>query len=514
MKITTFAFGGALGLFNGRWRSNCIAEVEATSSRQLKGYRYQVPVWYSGKYGPPPPPPPPPHAGKGHWVFYPSRPQWDDDGHKADDDDNLKWEDDGHSDDDWTDDGWSDDGHKTASPTFSPTKSPKGKTNSPTATSKTNSPTPSPITVEKTSAPTKSWSDDGHDDVAVDDDVGDDDGWDGDGHEILKPEPEEDGDDDDNADGDDDGDGDGDDNVKESSEEYEVICFENGSPVECEGEPIGTEVYYDYRYMVELSSESRRNFEDGSGTDIAKKMESALLNQFVHLMNGDSPAMQALTRIVGAPEDEVANDEECKSATEGSECYVMVGKVSAYMAPSAAVDEKEFTCDVYSFLKHVVDYGDFSSVERLEGIEFLGSDSQYCWKEIMADSIRSTNEAEDSSTLSGGAIAGMTVAAVASLMLAFIVVRRRRRRSAYFEKEYDMGEEYEVDSIGENFSVVSEEESVRAEIVVPEVGSNEANEEEIEIQDSSILRNIDERFSIDEDDKDQLSYTSDDLVSV
>ncbi len=59
--------------------------------------------------------------------------------------------------------------------------------------------------------------------------------------------------------------------------------------------------------MVELSSESR-NLEDGSGTDIAKKMESALLNQFVHLMNGDSPAMQALTRIVGAPEDEVASE--------------------------------------------------------------------------------------------------------------------------------------------------------------------------------------------------------------
>lgn len=235
------------------------------------------------------------HVPTENRVFIPSHPHWGDDGRKDDDDDNLKWEDDGHS-----DDGWSDDGHKTASPTYSPTKSPKVKTDSPTASPKTSSPTPSPTEDAKTSAPTKSWSDDGHDDVVVDDDKGDDDGWDGDGHEILKPEPEEDGDGDDGTD-DDDGD-------EDLSEGYEVICFENGSPVECEGDPIGTEVYYEYRYMVELSSESRRNLEDGSSTGIANKMEIALLNQFAYLLNGDSPSMQALTRIVGPPDDEVASE--------------------------------------------------------------------------------------------------------------------------------------------------------------------------------------------------------------
>mmetsp|Transcript_33137 Transcript_33137/g.67778 ORF Transcript_33137/g.67778 Transcript_33137/m.67778 type:complete len:511 (-) Transcript_33137:227-1759(-) len=510
MRIRTIASSVTImALSNGRWRSNNIVEVEATSSRQLKAYRYQIPVWYYGKDGPPPPPPPPPHAGNGHWVFIPSRPHWGDDGHKDDDDDNLKWEDDGHSDDDWTDDGWSDDGHKTASPTYSPTKSPKVKTDSPTAFPKTSSPTPSPTADAKTSAPTSSWSDDGHDDVVGDDDKGDDDGWDGDGHEILKPEPEEDGDEDDGT-GDDDGDDDG---GEDLSEGYEVICFENGSPVECEGDPIGTEVYYDYRYMVELSSASRRNLEDGSGTGISKKMESALLNQFAYLLKGDSPSMQALTRIVGPLEDEVASDEKCTSATEGNECYVMVGKLSAYMSPSAAVNEKEFICDIFSFLKYVVDNGDFSSVESLEAIEFLGSDNQYCWKEVMADSIKTTNEAEDSPVLSGGAIAGITIAAVASLLLAFVVARRRRQHSE-FGKETDMEEEYEIDSIGDNFSVVSDDASVQADIVVTEVSNNEANEEEIEIQDSSILRNIDERFTIDEDDNDQISYTSDDLVSV
>jgi len=191
----------------------------------------------------------------------------------------------------------------------------------------------------------------------------------------------------------------------------------------------------------------------------------------------------------------------------------MVGKLSAYMSPSAAVNEKEFICDIFSFLKYVVDNGDFSSVESLEAIEFLGSDNQYCWKEVMADSIKTTNEAEDSPVLSGGAIAGITIAAVASLLLAFVVARRRRQHSE-FGKETDMEEEYEIDSIGDNFSVVSDDASVQADIVVTEVSNNEANEEEIEIQDSSILRNIDERFTIDEDDNDQISYTSDDLVSV
>lgn len=183
------------------------------------------------------------------------------------------------------------------------------------------------------------------------------------------------------------------------------------------------------------------------------------------------------------------------------------------MSPSAAVNEKEFTCDVFSFLKYVVDNGDFSSVERLEAIEFLGTDNQYCWKEVMADSIRTTNEAEESPVLSGGAIAGITVAAVASLLLALIVARRRRQLSE-FGKEIDLEEDCEIDSIGDNFSVVSDDASVLADIVVPEGSNNEANEEEIEIRNSSILRNVDKRFTIDEDDQDQISYTSDDLVSV
>ena len=318
MKATSaLAILGALALAESR-------RIDASNRNLGKKRGYAIPYIHGQ-----PPPPPPPNAGNGHWYvlflrginlhshihmrfvyelyyFYAffnsfyclyvscipilisdlSRVLvhhhdigsiWDDDGHVDDDDDGPVWEDDGHEpvEDDgmiWEDDGhtdygddenWEGDGFKTPSPS-------------------------APHTVSPTAKPTVAatiWSDDGHDD--------EDEGWNDDGHEAAHPLEK----------------------VEEEEAEEEVVekgnlksvCFENGSSVECDGEPIGKEIYYEYTYKIEISpAERRRRLEESESSSfesVVHELENAMLNEFSHLIDENSLSMQALTRMTGPPQD-------------------------------------------------------------------------------------------------------------------------------------------------------------------------------------------------------------------
>ena len=197
-------------------------------------------------------------------------------------------------------------------------------------------------------------------------------------------------------------------------------------------------------------------------------------------------------------------DEECTAATEGNECYVMVGKMNAYMSPDSEVDEKEFICDVYSFMKYIVDYGDFSSVERLDALEFLGSENQYCTESIMADSFRTTNEAGDSSAFPAGAAALIAVACVATLLVAYQFARH---------KKSDVDEEFEIGSLedDEKESVTSFDDDIQGNIVVPE--TTEATEGDIEVEDTFLRQDVELENLSTVKESGGNNYSEDDLES-
>ena len=98
----------------------------------------------------------------------------------------------------------------------------------------------------------------------------------------------------------------------DSTEYIGQICFESGSTVECEGPPMGEEIYYEYRYMIEISKEDTLRLrrletlllEEAPYASIVRKLENALMYKFANLVSQGSPSIQALTRITAPPQDE------------------------------------------------------------------------------------------------------------------------------------------------------------------------------------------------------------------
>ena len=191
-----------------------------------------------------------------------------------------------------------------------------------------------------------------------------------------------------------------------------------------------------------------------------------------------------------------STEEQCTPIKEGNDCYVMVGKLNAYMSPLSTVDEKTFRCDIFTVLKYIIDNVDFSDVDRLEAIEFLGSDEEYCWQQIYSDSFRTMHEA-DGTGLSPGVIATIAVASVATLLITFKVARHKKE-----------------DKDGNYTNVMVETDSVTMADEVIFIGdisalSKEANDDAIEVNEN-FLRHNEQLSTIKED----ISYTSDDLESM
>jgi hypothetical protein len=222
------------------------------------------------------------------------------------------------------------------------------------------------------------------------------------------------------------------------------VCFQKGKAVSCSGAPEGEAVHVEFSYSVETSGVDPE--------DAVSSLEGAILDAAVDYVSSMDSSYYGVTRVSSDPSGYISgkfllllistvlltssyptsmNSDEvtCTPKHSGNDCSIVKGGMTVY-ADSHSMD----ACDYSNIVESSMDTADYSSVDGVEGVEYVDSGNSCAGTSKIVSGEAAVTDDEG---LSAGAMIGFAMLAAFLAAAALLLARKLRRKDAS-DRDFDL----------------------------------------------------------------------------